>query len=93
MSTSILGKLAHVFTLMAISPAPGMAQATEALESRATSDNLVAALADSIGAVRRGGGPLPVPSGVDPRYSDRLNSVSVSTFEEEFAAVSKTCRL
>ncbi|MEX2529196.1 MAG: DUF885 domain-containing protein [Gemmatimonadota bacterium] len=89
MSTSTFGKFALVLILTAFSASPGMAQETEASETRTTTHDLVAALADSIGAVRRGGDPLPVPPDVDPRYADRLNSVSVAAFEEELAALER----
>jgi uncharacterized protein (DUF885 family) len=93
MSTSTFGKFALVLTLAGLCPSPGIAQAGVAQEARATAGDLVAALADSIGAVRRGGGPLPVPPDVDPRYTDRLNSVSVTAFEEELAALERLQQL
>jgi uncharacterized protein (DUF885 family) len=89
MSTPAFGTLALVLTLTAFTASPGLAQETEAPENHGTPSDLVGALADSIGAVRRGGDPLPIPSGVDQRYADRLNAVSIGAFEEELAALER----
>lgn len=80
---------ALILVLSAFSASSGSAQEPGTPGIRAADGGLVAALSDSMRAVRRGGAPLPVPPGVDPRYADRLNSVSVRAFEEELVALER----
>jgi uncharacterized protein (DUF885 family) len=80
---------AVIVALTAFSAGPGLAQAAAGIDTLPTRSDLVAALADSIAAVRRGGEPLPVPPGVDPRYFARLNSVSLDAFAEELSALER----
>ncbi|MBM4193671.1 MAG: DUF885 domain-containing protein [Gemmatimonadetes bacterium] len=74
--------LAPIAVLAAITSTAAAQQATA---NAARSSPAITALSDSLRAARRGGGPLPLPEGSDPRYRDRLGVVSLDLFERERA--------
>jgi uncharacterized protein (DUF885 family) len=68
------------------------AHAAHAAQARAAQDSAsrqLAELIEAIRGVRRGGGTLPVPAGVDARYSDRLGVVAVAEFGRELAELER----
>ena len=73
--------------------APLAAQQAVAPDRQEAATRHLAALADSLRAVRRGGGRLPLPDGVDARYADRLGAVSLTAFVDELTALERVQQL
>lgn len=78
---TLVATSAQAFASVVAPLAAQQATETRAVPAPGALDQLIV----DIRGVRRGGGTLPVPDGVDPRYDDRLGTIRLDAFEAELA--------